>query len=299
MYSIIPFILVIVSLGVIVFIIVRHYPQVTLLDVNSIPEVQMEKKKIELLKKRLEKDTLEADKKWKKMWVPVKQQLKDFQLWFRKYVGRVHTKVLEHSVEKKRDVNISPEELKQDLHNLLQSGEMAFNQKNFDLAESKYIEAIKLDPKNIEAYYGLGLVYMQKEVIDEAREAFEFILKLDENNEQAIVRLAEIARLKGDKEKAIEYYDRSILLDDTKATRFVAIAELAEELGRSDLSLEAIRQAVDLEPQNPKYLDMLIESSVKCGNKELASKAYQELRMVNPENNKLVILKDKIDKMPN
>jgi len=51
MYSILPFALIIISLAIIIIIVVRRYPQLTLLDVDSIPEVKIEKKKVELLKK--------------------------------------------------------------------------------------------------------------------------------------------------------------------------------------------------------------------------------------------------------
>lgn len=296
MYSLLPFVLIIISLAIIIVIVVRRFPQLTLLDVDSIPEVKIERKKIELLKKRLAKETAAADAKRREMMKPIIQKLKEIQLAFRIYIGKVHQRLLEHNKKKKGLKGESREII--NLQSLLQSAETALNQKNFDVAETKFIDIIKVDSKNVEAYRGLGQVYVQKGELEEAREAFEFILKLNPNDDDAMVKLAEIMRVVGNKEKAIEYYEGSIVIDDHKAQRFFALAEILSEVGRDDLALESMRQAAELEANNPKYLDMLVELGVKCGSKQIAEEALQQLRMVNPENSKLAILKDKIDKMP-
>lgn len=297
MYSILPFALIIISLAIIIVIVVRRYPQLTLLDVDSIPEVKVEKKKVELLKKRLAKESAEADAKRREMVKPIIQKLKQIQLAFRIYVGNVHQRLLEHN-KKRKEEKSSMAQNSVSLSSLLQSAETALGQKDFDTAEAKFIEAIKIEAKNTEAYFGLGQVYMQKGEMEEAREAFEFILKLNPNNDNAMMKLAEIMRATGNREKAIEYLESSIVVDDSKATRFVALSEVLSEAGHNDLAMEAIHQAVDLEPNNPKYLDMLVEFGVKCGNKQIAEDAWYKLRMVNPENSKLTVLKDKIDQMP-
>lgn len=297
MYSILPFALIIISLAIIIIIIVRRYPQLTLLDVDSIPEVKIEKKKVELLKKRLAQESAEADAKRREMIKPVIQKLKQIQLAFRIYVGDVHQRLLEYNKKKKEAKNLVAQN-PASLNGLLQSAESALNQKNYDIAEAKFIEVIKIDPKNLEAYNGLGQVYMQKGELEEAKEAFEFILKLNSNSDDAMMKLAEIMLATGNKEKAIEYLESSIVIDDSKATRFVTLSEVLSGVGHHDLAMEAVRQAVELEPNNPKYLDMLVEFGVKCGNKETAEDAWRKLRMVNPENSKLTVLRDKIDKMP-
>ena len=55
MYDYIPFILIVGSLAVILRLIIRKYPQLTLIDVDGIPQVREEKKKDEFLRKRVEK----------------------------------------------------------------------------------------------------------------------------------------------------------------------------------------------------------------------------------------------------
>jgi len=62
MFSVLPFILILIALAIVVVVVVRKLPQLTLLDVDSIQQVQIDKKKDEYLKKRVEKNA-EAFKK--------------------------------------------------------------------------------------------------------------------------------------------------------------------------------------------------------------------------------------------
>ncbi|MFZ2190353.1 MAG: tetratricopeptide repeat protein [Candidatus Magasanikiibacteriota bacterium] len=296
MYSITPFILIVLSLAVIIFIIVKKFPQLTLLDVNSIPEVKMEKKKDEIYKKRVAEKASELSEKRKVLFHPVVQRLKEIQLAFRKYVGEIERVLIRH----KPEVVETPEQKKtkeQDLKDLIQDGEYSLNQKDLETAEKKFIAAIRIDPKSIDAYYGLGNVYFEQGQTEEAIETFQFILQMDGTDLRTLVKMGEIEEGKNNIGKAVEYYERTLLIDDNNPVRFAKIAELLMSVNKCDPAIEAISQAVELEPQNPKYLDRMVEISVLCGNRKMAEESYQKLRMVNPENQKLPLLKDKIDNM--
>lgn len=295
MYSITPFILIVLSLAVMIFVVVKKFPQLTLLDVNSIPEVKVEKKKNEFYKKRAEEGAKGKSIKTKKFLQPFVQKWRDLQLVFRKYVGQVQRQMIEKSEKKK--VGLEKVDKTEELKIVLQEGEYALGQGDFDTAEKKYIEAVRLDPKNVEAYYGLGNVYYVQDQIEEALETLKFVLQLDENDIKTLVKLAEIEEERNDIETAVEYYQRVVLVEDNNPHRFAKLADLLVEIKKYDTALEAVAQAVEIEPQNPKYLDKMIEISVLCDNKKVAEETYQKLRMVNPENQKLVSLKVRIDEM--
>lgn len=298
MSSLIPLILIVLSLGIIVVIIVRKFPQLTLLDVETIPEVIMEQKKDSLLKRRLAEKSKETHKKGQELITPIIRAWKNIQLAFRKYFGRVQMAVLERAEQRKK---LEPKEKKMkkkaELLTLIQEGQFAFEQKKWEIAEQKFIAVIKLDPRSETAYLGLGEVYWEQENYTEAKETFLFLLRINPENTSAVTRLAEIYEEEGDKEKAIEYYQQAVILQDNKPNLFARLADLLLAVNKDDTAWEAIKQAVELEPENPKYLDSLVEISVLCGNKKEAVEAYQKLRMVNPENNKLAVLKEKIDKI--
>lgn len=295
MYSIFPFILVIISLAIIIFVVVKKLPQLTLLDVDSIPEIKIEKKKGEIYKKRLEKSTAEAGKKTTQMFFPLVRKWKELQLAFRIYVGKIEREVMKRLHEKK-DKTISTD-APQTFKVLLQEGEYSLDQGDLDNAEKKFISAIRLDAKNTEAYYGLGIVYQRQNHLAEARETFKFVLQLKPGDVKVLDKLAEIEELEKNWEQAVRYYEQSVLLDDGNSARFAKIADLLQTLDKNETALEAIKQALELEPQNPKYLDKAVEIGVLCGNKKMADDAYQRLRMVNPENQKLLTLREKINQL--
>ena len=300
MFSILPITLIILSLVVIIFIIVRKFPQLSLLDVDSIPEVKMEKKKTEIIRKKIAVQSKEAGEKRKILFKPIIQKSKDIQLIFRKYVGQIERVLVKKEKEKRESAELPENRLEKakQIRVLLQEGNYALEQNDRESAEQKFISAIKLDSKNIEAYQGLGDVYVALVQLDQAEETFKFLLQMDPNNIHALIKLGEIAEQKGKVEESLEYYEQVILQEDSNPSRFVKIAELLKSIGKYDPAFEAISRALELEPQNPKYLDMSVDIGVLCGNKEKAMESYERLRMVNPENQKLMVLKEKIDNPP-
>lgn len=295
MYNLLPFILIILSLAVIIFIIIRKFPQLSLLDIENIPEVQEEKKKDEILKKKVAEKAKVSGEKRKNLFQPFIQKLKEIQLDFRKYVGRIERAVLEKEQE---ELAAKPAaERRKDLKKLLDQGDHALEQEDLDTAEQKYITAVRLDPKSSSAYFGLGKVYFEQGQLDEAVETFEFLLQIDKGNDKAMIKLAEIAEKKGDIKTAVDYYQKALLINDSNAADFIKLAELLKKIDQNETALEAVSQAVDLEPQNPKYLDNLAETAIMVGNKKLAQDAYYKLRMVNPDNQKLASLKQRIEEI--
>lgn len=295
MYALLPLLLIFFSFAAIIFLIIKKFPQLTLLDVQAIPEVKEEKKKDEFLKKRAEKKNQEQKEKKKEKWQPVIAVSKNLQSGFRTMLGTVENKVFSQAFKrtraKKLEEGIRPEE---EIVLLLREAQNAVKNENFDLAEKKYIEIVRLDPKHIEAYRGLAQVYIKLEQMKEAEETYKFLHHLVPNDDQVLVNLAELAEQNNQIAQAISYYEKSLLLNDSSAPRFAKLSALLQNEKQYPAALEAMEQSVELEPQNPKYLDNLIELAIIVGNKERAEEAYQKLRLVNPDNQKLPLFKDKI-----
>jgi len=295
MYALLPLLLIFLSFAVIIFIIVKKFPQLTLLDVESIPEVKEEKKKDEFLKKRAEKKSKEQKEKKKEKWQPFFTLSKNIQATFRAFTGTIEKKVFHHTFSRSRakkiEEGITPE---QEITALLREATHAQDEQNFDIAEKKYIEIIRLDPKHVEAYQGLAKVYQELGQKKEAEETYKFLHHLVPNDDSVLVSLAELAEESGKNTEAIQYYEKSLLINDGLSSRFARLAELLENEKQYAAALEAMEQAVELEPQNPKYLDNLIELAIMVGNKEQAEEVYGKLRLVNPDNHKLPLFKEKI-----
>ena len=79
-------------------------------------------------------------------------------------------------------------------------------------ATADYEKAIKLNPKYIEAYIGLGYVksYPGKDELNQALSAFFQAIYLQPNNSQALYNIGQIYLRQKDTEKAIEFYKKCI-----------------------------------------------------------------------------------------
>lgn len=295
-YHIVPFLLIILSLAGIVVVLVRRFPQLTLLDVDTIPEVRADKKKAEFLKKRVEVKGQEAQKKRREQWKPVLDQLTTMQSAFRRYVGNLERR-LAHKRMNRVETAEQKGQKREELRSIVHDAELARHAEDFEAAEKKCIAAIRIDPKNPEPYRSLAEVYMAQGQTSEAKETLLFLHQMEPNDDMVLVRLAELSEQENNLQAAIEYYQQAVLLNDHLPQRFAKLAQLLQQLEQYPTALEAIRQAVDIEPQNPKFLDMMVEISIMVGDKALSEKAFQDLRMVNPENQKLSALKERIQKM--
>ena len=305
MFNILPFILIVGSLGVILVVIVKKFPQLSLLDVDSLPEIQEEKKKNQVLQKRAKKKIKETKEKQQKQLTKFLGSMKRVQSKFRGYVGSIEKKVMEQGMEKHVEaIKEAPVKEKQvtssdkdKIADMLKQADSLFHSGQFDNAEAKYIAVIRLDKKNGKAYRGLVDVYLKRGEVEEAEQTCQFLLQLFPKDDWGHVRMADIAEEQGDIQKAILHYQEAVLINDSLSTRFAKLAGLLKQVEQYDTGLEAIEQAVELEPENPKYLDNLAELAILVGNKTRAKYAYEQLRLANPSNKKLDMLKQRIAKM--
>ncbi len=298
-FTIIFWVLLIISVVTAATVVVRKFPQAARLDIDNLPLEREHRKKKELLDRRMEQEERRMFIRWRRHLEPLVRIWKRFQLQFRIYVGKVER--LWHHEQKvrsiKEEASETPLEKDTKLLTLLKEAEASLFEKNYQKAEELYIAAIKIDAHSASGYRGLADTYFAQNALKEALETYEFLLRLKPDDDATMIKIAEIAEEQGEIEKAIDYYERAAVLNDANSARFYHLAELLLKVKQAETAKEAIIQAVELEPKNPKYLDLLIETVILCGDKDLAQQAYNELRMVNPENHKLEVWKEKIDNL--
>lgn len=288
-----------VSVAIIVAMFVYKFPQLSNIDLESLPQEKEARKKKEIINRRLK---MESDKMVETMSTnlkPVGKLWGLLQLKFRMYVNKVeglwHH---EEGVKKKQFVTpIISEDREAKIHSLLQEASTYLQAGAYEQAEAYYINVISLDSKSLGAYHGLADTYLAKGSVEEAEQTYQFILKLKRDDDGALVKLAEIAEQQGKVEQAIEYYQQAAVLHDALSPRFYHLAELLVKVKQPEVAREAILSAIDLEPRNPKYLDLLIEIGILCSDKGLAIQGFNELRLVNPKNQKLQVFQDRIKEL--
>lgn len=298
--NILPFILLISSLLVIIFIIYKNYNKLILLDVNTLSEIREQVKKDEFIRKK-------AEKKNSDVYAKILHKLQPFQEYVFKKAKNVQSRFRTYFIKIKNQLEnyetVKPltkeerEKKKEEIKNLEKEARQDLSKEDLDTAEKKYLAILKQDPQNKDAYKGLADVYFSQNQIKEAKETYHFVLKLDPHDEDVYLKLASIAEEEGRIEKAIEYYEKTLLINPNNASRFFKIFELFFDLKEYETALEAIRQSLEIEPDNPRYLDNFLETCIILQKKDEAEKTFGRLRMNNPENQKLDIFRQRIDEL--
>jgi tetratricopeptide (TPR) repeat protein len=319
MFHILPLLLIILSLGVIAVLVARRYPELTLLDLDTIPDRKEKKVKKELLTRKASKRSKEQHEKIVRGLAPVVARWGVVQSSFRGYVKRLKDEVKtpglrrssvvqEHTTQSQEIFSAQPhvEDSAGDVlenkkegatEDTLKRGIRALQEERFQEAESAFIRAIERDQKDVRAYEGLADVYVAQKQYEEARETYLFARKLDPQNVTFLTKLAFLAEEMGDWAMAIGYYEDAVVLEDTNASFFAKLAELYLKVGDMTSSQEAMVQAVELLPRHLPYLDMLVEISIMVQDKEKAEEGMHAIRMIDASYARLDSFRDRVAEM--
>ena len=338
MATIIPFILFILSLAIVLVVIVRKYPQLTLLDIDNVSKIKETKKKNEFVRKRAEEQIHKTKGMLKQKISPITVHAKNK---FKGFIGNVKHQVdskikeeakLEEPSQKltikspqlQKEVDDKPQNSvknkikerlarprksftrygetsesseKQKVRDLFQEGLRLFEEESYAQAEKKFIDVIKVDIKNKDAYRALGDVYYAQGQYSEAEETYKFVVHLDKKDDAAYIRLAQISEEKDDISGAIQYLQQAVILNDNFAAPFLKLSDLFVQIEQYDAAFEAATQAVAIEPDNHRSLDRLLELAIIMSRKDVAEKIYRRLKTADPNSKKLEKYRLKIDQI--
>lgn len=270
MYNAIPLFIILVSLFIIVVIIVRKFSVLASLDIDSIQAEKEAQFKEQILSNRLKRNIIRYSSKMGNVMKPIGGAMLDLS---KKSVDKLKDFKENYNKEEKQ---INSEE---DLKDMSKEAEELIKEERLDEAEKKFIDIISSDSQNLEAFKGLGKLYVEKKQYSEAKQSFEHIIKLLENDELNPSSDPENQEKTDVKYLASVYYELSLVYKESEESR---------------KALDNIKRATDLEPNNPRYLDMKLEISIINEDKGTALDALDKLKEVNPENQKLAEFEEKI-----
>lgn len=294
-YFFLPLIIITGSLGVIIVILIRKFPQLVHLDITALPAEKEARRKKELIDQRIKEQSRHLQIVWLERLRPLLQLWKNMQLRFRQYVGRIQKLWYHEQVSQVVQGDAPLEEDKEvKFTALVQNAEQYLGSGQFDKAEEFFIAAIKINQSSAVAYRGLADTYLAQGSIEEAEQTYRFLLHLNPTDDNIMVKLGDIAESQGKFEEAIEYYQQAVIANDSLSPRFYHLGELFLKIKQPQIAKEALVAALELEPKNPKYLDLLAEIAILCRDKSLALKMYNDLHLVNPHNQKLENLRARI-----
>ena len=287
-------ILILASAGFIVWFVYQKLPNLMNINVTNLPQFQTKQKKQDILKTRFKRDLSKVFTGWRGLSLPARDKIFE---WFKDNYSKL--KELEKDLRRRsRQQLTSALNISQTVDDLLVKAKNFLNSEEYDRAEEFLLEALSVDPYNVEVYKILADVYREKKEYEQAKETLQYLLKLTHNEDAGIfTSLAQISHVRGNLKQAEEEYLRSISLADDNHLNFLALAEVYLELDDQEQALETAQRALLLTPNNPKILDFLINISIMIQDKELAEKYLAKLTEVNPDNQKIAHFTENIDKL--
>ena len=88
---------------------------------------------------------------------------------------------------------------------------------NLDEARDLFLDVIKKQPNLANAHVNIGIIFIEKELLAEAENAFNRALVIDPKNVYALNQLGFLYRQQGNFSKAKESYEKAIALDSNYA----------------------------------------------------------------------------------
>jgi tetratricopeptide (TPR) repeat protein len=275
MYNIIPLIIILFSLASIITILVRKFPALANLDMETIKAEQETKFKEQILGNRLKRGFSKWTSRLFRLLRPLGTAIGSL------FAGIYH-RLNELKENYKNDNIVEAENAKLRISSLFLEAEELERKDDLEGAEKRLIEIIGIESKNVRAFKELAQIYVRKKDYEEAKQALEHLLRLLDSEEDEVAASGAV-----DKGRPFDYnLERSLA--------FYYLSSIHESLGNIDAAFDFINKSLQIEPNNPKHLDTLLEISIMKKDKVSALDAYQRLEKVNPENQKLPELKESI-----
>lgn len=281
MWNIIGAILLVSGIALIWSVLVKKFPQLKLIDLSTMAKERHAAVKARIMKDRFERSLGELSGKTATATAKASGRVKN--LYERAYGS---LKKMESRLDGGREV-ASKGTAVIDVDARLEDAQQARQEERYEEAERKYIELLRHDAKNIDAYRGLADLYIDQKLYDQAAETLEFLLRLTGDDDRALGRLGQVEASRGNFQEAEARYLRSIEVSANATSYRADLGRVYLAAGEARKSQEQFRKALQVEPHNPKYLDYFLEASILVGDQDSAREALGALEEVNPENAKL------------
>ena len=151
--------------------------------------------------------------------------------------------------------------------------------RQLDAAISEFQEAIRIDPKFVEAKNNLASAYLLNGDLEMARATLKEVLKnpFYVTPQFAYFNLARIFEREGNIDDAIREYRRALDIDRDYVDAHNNLGRLYLQQGKNDLAIEEFTEATRLQPRVALYQRNLGVAYVQAGETQKARMSFQRV----------------------
>jgi len=178
---------------------------------------------------------------------------------------------------------------------LQQLGDCYASLGNYAEAQKCYEKAASLGPDEPGPYIGLGVVALQKNLLDDAEIAFRVACRLDPSCARAYAGLAMVAQQRADYKQAFEMYLKSLELDSDNFIALLGLFQTSCQMGSFAKVTHYLEVYLNMHPGDTSVMFSLAALYMKDGRLEQSQKILQDLLALAPDNNDAANLLEEVE----
>jgi tetratricopeptide (TPR) repeat protein len=167
---------------------------------------------------------------------------------------------------------------------------------DYTQAQQYYGQAASVGPDEPSPYIGLGLVALEKDLLDEADVAFRVASRLDNNCSRACGGLAMVAQRKGDHETAFEMYLKCLELNTDNLTALLGLFQTSCRMGSFAKVIHYLEVYLTMHPEDNSVKFSLAALYVRQGDFEQSKKILLGILLSDPENDDALNLLEEVER---
>ena len=148
---------------------------------------------------------------------------------------------------------------------------------NYTQAQQCYEKAAVLSPDEAGPYVGLGVVALQKNLLDDAEIAFRVAYRLDANCAKAYAGFAMVAQQRADYKQAFEMYLKSLELDTDNLIALLGLFQTSCQMGSFSKIIHYLEAYLNMHPGDTSVMFPLAALYMKDGKLEESQKILLDL----------------------
>ncbi|MBN1795196.1 MAG: tetratricopeptide repeat protein [Sedimentisphaerales bacterium] len=136
---------------------------------------------------------------------------------------------------------------------------------NIEKAKEYFLKELRNNPGDVDVIGEFGLLLLEMNELDSAKEKFNRILEFEPDNATASFYLGEITLNDGDTEKAIQFYKEAVQKDNNIQGARLRIAQIALAESNYENALYYLGHELQFKPQNPDVLVAMASMYLEMG----------------------------------
>lgn len=166
---------------------------------------------------------------------------------------------------------------------------------DYTQAQRYYEKAASLGPDEPEPYVGLGVVALQRDLLDDAEIAFRVACRLNPGCAKAYAGLAMVSQQRQDYQQAFDLYMKSLELDADNITALLGLFQTSCQMGSFAKVIHYLELYLNMHPGDTSVMFSLAALYMRDGRLEQSRKTLLDVLTLDPDNQDAADLLEEVE----